>query len=163
MASRRPRKRRGPRASPATLAGFSSVKRKKINSYSLDTTSGCRFLLGPFPFPLTPQRWTRAPQPQGRVGLPRETLLQPRWWKSFWKSQGDGERGVVSERPDVPQARRRKPGECQTPNALGTNVCLLFMQRRIQEVAYMEETGEAFASSFLQLCSLPADESSFMS
>lgn len=55
--------------------------------------------------------------------------------------QGDGERGVVSERPDVPQARRRKPGECQSPNALGTNVCLLFMQRRIQEVAFRDRRG----------------------
>lgn len=51
----------------------------------------------------------------------------------------------MSERPDVPQARRGKPGECQRPllpNALGTNVHL-FMKRRIQEVwmAFKDRRG----------------------
>lgn len=70
-------KAEGPRASSVTLADFSLVK-KKENKYVFPQHS-----LGPFPFPLTPYCWTRAPLQQRHVALPQELLLWPRCWKSF--------------------------------------------------------------------------------
>lgn len=156
----------GPWAPSVTLAGFSLVKRKKINSWFFDTASGCCFFLGPFsrsPHTTLLDNGPTAPGPRwlppgiAAVAATVEELLR--------EDQGDGERGVMSERPDVPQARRGKPGECQTPflpNALGTNVYLLFMHRRTQEVWVAFRGRSAFASSFLQLCLFPVDESCFM-